>query len=103
MQPGLANGLSVCDALFTKLVASLSVCRRNSTYRMNTSCPGLGLAAAVSARLVCRDDHALGRDHAVGELEIDTRSAIIEKTVTLTEHERVDEQHIPVDELRRKQ
>jgi hypothetical protein len=28
---------------------------------------------------------------------------LIEKTVTLTEHERVDEQHIPVDELRRKQ
>jgi hypothetical protein len=57
----------------------------------------------ISARFVRRDDHAFGRHHAVRELKVDTRSMLIEETLTLTEHERMDEQQVTVDELRRKQ
>ncbi len=56
-----------------------------------------------SAHLVGRDDHTLGCGQAVDELEICAWSPFIEEPVTLTEYERVHEQHQSVDQLRRQQ
>jgi hypothetical protein len=53
--------------------------------------------------LVCGDDHAFGRHHTIDQLEVVTWSAVIEEAATLTKHEGMDKQHIPVNELRRKQ
>ena len=38
-----------------------------------------------------------GRNHTVDQFEVFARSAVIEEAATLTEHERVNKQHIPVN------
>src|SRR4029450_11003826 len=58
------------------------------------------LAAMSASRFVGCDDHPFGRNQTVNQLEVAARSAVIEEAATLAEHEWVDEQHIPVNELR---
>src|SRR4029450_3174761 len=61
------------------------------------------LAAVSASRFVGSDDHPFGRNQTVNQLEVAARSVVIEEAATLAKHEWVDEKHIPVNELRRKQ
>ena len=50
-------------------------------------------------RFVGSDDHALGGNHAVHKLEVDAWSLLVKETTTLAEDERMDKQHISVDQV----
>jgi hypothetical protein len=49
--------------------------------------------------LVRRDDHTFRCGHAVYKIEVVTWSPFVEEPATLTEHKRMDEQHVSVDEV----